>query len=64
MLVMIEKHPEIKYLRGALSNRELTRAINTIESMSCPVLYDIETGVMSEVKPEYTFKGCNLKYVK
>lgn len=60
MLVLIERYPEVEKLKKLTSRENYARAAKKLESCHCPLLVDLENGIMKLVDIVYTGESYNL----
>lgn len=62
MLVMIERYPETKKIEQLVTPEQYRRIAARMESTSCPVLVDLENGIMKPVRVEYTGRSYDMVF--
>lgn len=62
MLVMIERYPEVEKLKKMASDSIYYAAKKKLEINHCPLLVDLENGIMKLVDIDYTGKSYNLVF--
>lgn len=62
MLVLIERYPEVEKLKELTSKDIYSRAAKKLESFHCPLLVDLENGIMRLVDIDYTGESYNLVF--
>lgn len=60
MLVLIERYPEVEKLKELTSRDNYSRAAKKLESCRCPLLVDLDNGIMKLVDIDYTGESYNL----
>lgn len=62
MLVLIERFPEVEKLKNLTSQGIYLKAVKKLESHHCPLLVDLENGIMKLVDISYTGESYNLVF--
>ncbi len=62
MLVLIERYPEVEKLKKLTSNGIYSTAVKKLESNHCPLLVDLENGILKLVDIDYTGESYNLVF--
>lgn len=62
MLVMIERYPETKKIETLVTPEQYRSIAARMESTACPVLVDLENGIMKPVRMDYTGRSYNLVF--
>lgn len=62
MLVILERYPETQKLKELVKPQHYEKIAEAMEGTPCPVLVDIETGILREITLEYTGKSYNMVF--